>query len=273
MRGAVLGLLLVAGCSALPLPRDATYHASDADLGVTRLVHGSLILEMEKTRLLVDPWFHSGFWKHQTEPLGLTPDGLPDVAAVLVTHPHDGHFDAEALAALAKKIPRAIAPAPLADALHALGFREVTPLEWWDETSVGPIRVTAVPAQHPVRENGYVLASDRARAYVAGDTHYFDGMVDIATAFPHLDVAFLPVGGERVMGWRRTMGPGEAVKAAVTLNARRFVPFAYGAAGVIPFVWYSSSPVERFVEEATEAGIERERIVVLSTGESWHYYR
>jgi hypothetical protein len=40
----------------LPLPREGTYHL-DADLAVTRIVHGSLVIDMAKTRLLVDPWF------------------------------------------------------------------------------------------------------------------------------------------------------------------------------------------------------------------------
>ena len=32
----------------------------------------------------------------------------------------------------------------------------------------------------------------------------------MATAFPDLDVALLPVGGERLFGFRRTMGPRDA---------------------------------------------------------------
>lgn len=272
MRRLVLALVL-AGCSALPLPRDATYHGSDADLGVTRIVHASLILETANTRVLVDPWFHSGTFTSQTEPLGLTPTALPDVAAVLLTHGHSAHFDETALAELAKKVPRAIAPPPLAEKLRALGFREVVPLDWWDYTDVGPVRVTAVPASHPVRENGYVLASERARVYVAGDTRWFGELVDVATAFPDLDVAFLPIGGERLMGLRRTMDPETAAKAAALLKPRRVVPIAYGAAGGFPFRWYSGHPIERFREAAKAAGYPSEHVVVLEPGESWHYYR
>ena len=269
----VLAIALLAGCTAIPLPHEASYHVSDADLAVTRIVHGSLVLEVAKTCLLVDPWFNSKFTTRQTEPLGLMPERLPDSAAVLITHHHAGHYDPDALADIAKKTPRVIAPPAMADALRALGFREVVPLEWWDETTVGPLRVTAVPANHPVRENGYIVASDRVRAYLAGDTRWFDGLVDVATAFPDLDVAFVPINGERFFGWRRTMGPSEAAHAAALLKPRRVVPITYGAAGNFPFSWYASDPVARFRAAATAEGLAPEQVVVLEPGESWHYYR
>jgi L-ascorbate metabolism protein UlaG (beta-lactamase superfamily) len=276
MRTPALALVLtatLAGCTALPLPREGSYHDSDADLAVTRIVHGSLVLEASDTRFLVDPWYHSTFWRRQTEPLGLTPERLPPAAAVLVTHRHTGHYDPEALAEIAKRTPRAIVPPVLADAVRAHGFAEVTPIDWWESTMVGTVRVTAVPAGHTVRENGYVLVTERVRAYVAGDTRPFPELADVATAFPRLDVAFLPVGGERFFGWKRTMTPAEAADAAALLQARRIVPVAYGAGGGAPFAWWASAPVATFREAAAAREIPPERVVVLEPGESWHYYR
>jgi len=78
-------LVLVAACAPVPVPRRSVYHPSDADLSVTRIVHGSVIIEMHGTRVLVDPWFHSGWVTRQDEPLGLVPEGLPSFAAVLIS--------------------------------------------------------------------------------------------------------------------------------------------------------------------------------------------
>src|SRR5213594_1233499 len=119
------GALLAAACSALPVPRRASYHASDADLGVTRIAHGAVILELGGRRLVVDPWFHSGFIVRQREPLGLTPDGLPSFAAVLLTHRHGDHFDETALARLAATVATAVARPELHARLVKLGFRQV----------------------------------------------------------------------------------------------------------------------------------------------------
>lgn len=268
---AAVAALLVVGCTAVPVPRRSAFHGSDADLGVTRIAHGSLILEMHGTRVLVDPWFHSGFVVRQREPLGLTPETLPKFSAVLLTHEHGDHFDEHALRDLAASVPRAIARPDLHARLVELGFREVTDLGWWDRTEVDGIAVTAVPARHDVPENGYVFERDGISAYVAGDTRAYPELVDVATRFPALDVALLPVGGERFLGLPRTLGPVDAARVAAVLKARRIIPIAYGKRGG-PLTFFAHDPTGRFVTEAVRNGIDRDRIVVLEPGESWHYY-
>jgi L-ascorbate metabolism protein UlaG (beta-lactamase superfamily) len=266
-------LLVLAACAPIPAPRRSPYHAADADLTVTRIVHGSVILEMAGTRVLVDPWFHSGLVTRHREPLGLTPAGLPTVAAVLLTHRHPDRFDPRALRELAVSVPQAIAPAELRGRLLEIGFKEVLPLGWWEHAQVGALTVTAVPALHAVPENGYVVEGNGVAVYVAGDTRPFPELADVATRFPHLDAALLPVGGERLLGLRREMGPDDAARAAVTLGAQRVIPIGYGERGAFPLSWHARRPVERFLEACTDQGLRRSQIVVLEPGESWHYYR
>ena len=274
MRRALLSMALatLVACSAVPPPRRSPYHPADADLSVTRIVHASLIVEMRGTRMLVDPWFYSGFVMTQGEPLGLTPADLPGMAAVILTHEHGGHTDDAALRELAKSVPEAVAPDRLTKRLQDLGFQRVTPLGWWESAMVGDVRVTAVPASHSVPENGYVLESHGVTAYLGGDTRQFDELPEVAERFPRLSVALLPVGGERLLGLARTMGPDEAAEAAKTLGAARVIPIAYGKRGGFPVRWFAGDPVARFVKACRDEGIGRDRIVVLEPGESWHYY-
>jgi L-ascorbate metabolism protein UlaG (beta-lactamase superfamily) len=268
-----LAALLLTACPPLPIPRDVPYHPADADLTVTRIVHGSLILELGGTRILVDPWLYSGFFIHQREPLAFRPSTLPSARAVLLTHGHAEHFDDRALGLLAERVPQAVAPAALADRLRRLGFHQVVALDWWERTTIDGITVTAVPARHAEPENGYVLESDRVRVYAAGDTRPFAGMAEIATAFPRLDVALLPIGGQRLFGVLREMGPEQAAVAAATLGAARIVPIGYGRGGGLPLFWYPRDPVASFQAAAAAVGVEPEQVIVLDTGESWHYYR
>jgi len=264
---------LATSCAAVPVSRRSAFHLSDADLSITRIVHGAVILEMRGTRVLVDPWFHSGVVVRQREPLGLTPDGLPSLAAVLLTHRHADHFDPQALRALAASVPEVVARPELHERLVALGFRQVTDLDWWERTQIGSLEVTAVPARHSVPENGYVLEAGGVRAYVAGDTREFAELVDVATRFPRPDAALLPIGGARLLGIQREMGPAEAARAAALLDARRVIPIGYGEHGGFPVRWHARHPTDSFVAECEKRGIERARVVVLEPGESWHYYR
>src|SRR5262249_11250646 len=203
----------------------------------TRVVHGSFVLELDATRLLVDPWFYSGYLTRQGEPLGLTPATLPQIAAVLVTSDAPDHFDARALHELATSVPRVIAPPALRQRLADLGFREVTGLPWWEHTEVNGIGITAVPASEGARANGYVVASHQVSIYLAGATGPVKGLVDVAIAFPHLDVAILPIGGLRRFGVLHEMTPEQAAEAAVTLGAARVVPSDYGAHSGAPWAW------------------------------------
>ncbi|HLY39362.1 MAG TPA: MBL fold metallo-hydrolase [Candidatus Binatia bacterium] len=273
MRVALLLVTALCACSAVPLPRRSPYHASDADVTVTRITHASLIVDFHGTRLLVDPWFHSGFIVRQTEPLGLTPEALPALAGVVLTHRHDGHFDATALRALAPGGVTVVARPELHERLARLGFEHIVDLAWWDHADVRGVTVTAVPARHAVAENGYVLELDGVRVYVAGDTRWYPELVDVATRFPHVDAALLPIGGERLLGFAREMGPADAARAAALLDPRHVIPVGYGKRDGFPIRWHARHPVERFVAECKERGIGAERIVVLEPGESWHYYR
>jgi L-ascorbate metabolism protein UlaG (beta-lactamase superfamily) len=267
-----LAAMLVAACAAcapIPLARESAFHASDAALGVTRVVHGSIILELAGTRLLVDPWFHSGFFTRQGEPLGLTPATLPTLAALLLTGDEPDRFDPRALSELAATVPRVVAPPALREQLIGLGFKDVTGLAWWEPTTIDGLTVTAVPSGNGPRANGYVVVSRDARAYVAGATTTFPGLVDIAVAFPRLDVAILPIGGRRVFGVLHEMTPDQAADAAKTLDAARVIPTGYGARSRSPVTWYGGGALDEFRTAMAVKGLA-DRVLALETGESWH---
>ena len=258
--------------TAIPEPRAAKYHTSDAELSVTRIVHASVVIEIGGERVLIDPWFHSGFFVRQREALGLVPDTLPSVSLVLITGDTPEQFDPLALAYFVQKPPPIVAPPRLLQRLTELGFPDVRALTAWDTTTIHALTVTALPTSRGARENGYLLAGPTASAYVAGDTRAFPSLVDIATAFPAVDVALLPIGGERLMGFTHQMPPREAAEAATLLKPRYVIPIAYGAANFPPFWWSDANAVDDFTTAAVANGIPRDRVVPLEPGESWHYY-
>lgn len=269
----VLALVLVAAaCGPLPVPEEGPYHRADATISITRLVHDSVLVELGQARFYIDPWLYSGILVQQSEPLGLRPHALPPGDAVLLSDDHAGRFDRRALAQIAPRVPLAIAPPGVARELRGLGFTEVRPLAPWEDTRVGGVTVTAVPATPSGDANGYVLSSAAARVYAAGPLRLSDALADVATAFPGVDVALLPIGGRRLFGVPREMGPENAAEAARLLRPRRIIPIGYGRTGGQPFLWYARHPVERFRAAVRAAGLDPASVIVLPPGESWHWW-
>jgi L-ascorbate metabolism protein UlaG (beta-lactamase superfamily) len=272
MRRALLPLLLlVSACSSIPQPRQSAYHGSDADLGVTRVVHGTMVIELTGTRLLVDPWFHSSLTLRQAEALGLMPDALPTFAAVLLTDDDSDHFDASILTTMAASIPRAVVPPSLRDRTASVGFKEVVTLRPWEKATIDGVTITAVPTMSGTKESGYVAEKDGVSAFVAPARTDPAALVDIATAFPALDVAMLPIGGRRVVGMLSEMDPAQAAQATATLKPKKVIPIGYGAKGVPPFVMYPTDPVAAFRDDLKSRKLG-DRLIVLQPGESWHRY-
>ena len=152
---------------------------------------------------------------------------------VLLSHLHCDHTDLPSLDRLDASTP-VLAPRGAGAWLAEHGLRDVRELAAGEETSVGPLRVTATRAVHddrrwplvgPVAKPiGFVLRGSQA-LYFAGDTDVFPDMADLAGS---LDAALLPVSG-----WGPTlpaghMGPDGAAAAAALMKPRVAVPIHWG---------------------------------------------
>ena len=269
-----LVLLAVAGCYAPRVDLQRTYHPSDADLAVTRIVHGSVILDFRGTRILVDPWYSPTAPLGPGESIGIAPDKLPPVRGILITHEHSDHFDTNALKSFRDKTARVVVPRGLGGEVRELGYDDVVEMEHWERTEIGGVVVNSVPAKHRVAENGYVLQGNGVTAYLAGDTAFSPRIFwSVIEGFPEIDVALLPIGGFRVLGRRLDMSADEAARAVGILSPKRVIPYHYAMIGPFPVVLGPADPVTDFYDAIRERHPEREPTIVhLQPGESWHYY-
>ncbi|HSD09345.1 MAG TPA: MBL fold metallo-hydrolase, partial [Candidatus Binatia bacterium] len=255
--------------------RTRTYHPSDADLSVTRIVHGSAVIDFPETKILLDPWYNPTPPLGPSEPIGLSLENLPPMRGILITHKHDDHFDTETLRDYPDKSLRVIVPPGLGAEVRGMGYQDVVELEHWDRSQIGSVIVTAVPGRHSVSENGYVLQGNSVTLYVAGDTLFDEQMfLDIGKRFPTIDAALLPVGGIRIMGERLDMSPEEAAEAFAILKPQRAIPYHYGLTGPMPFLLAASGPEKTFREAVSARDQTGDKaVVILEPGGSWHHYR
>jgi L-ascorbate metabolism protein UlaG (beta-lactamase superfamily) len=198
--------------------------------------HATCTVEDSNVRVLTDPLFARRLAHLRRRRGALPPPAAWRADVALVSHLHADHLHVPSLARLApgtrlvvpRGAPRAV---PGLRRLRHLRLHEVEP---GDETSVGGVRIRAVPARHdgrrlPVGPHrspalGYVVEGE-ARTYFAGDTGLFG---DMAKEVGPVDVALLPVGG-----WGPYLGDGHldagrAAEALALLAPGSAVPVHYG---------------------------------------------
>jgi L-ascorbate metabolism protein UlaG (beta-lactamase superfamily) len=255
-------------------------HGHDERPRLTWIGHASFLGGLGGRRFLIDPVFsdHAGLLYRRYLAPGLMPGDLPPVSAVLVTHNHFDHLDADAVRALPAEVP-VVVPAGLGRWLRSRGRRGVVELAWWESAQVDGLVVTLVPARHWSRRGvfdtnrslwgGYVVEAAGQRIYHAGDTAWFDGFAEIARRFPGLLAALLPIGGYQPAWFmeRQHLNPEQAGTAFLELGASQLVPMHWGTFQLTDEPL--SEPAERIREWWRRQGPgDHRRLRVLAVGET-----
>jgi L-ascorbate metabolism protein UlaG (beta-lactamase superfamily) len=203
-------------------------------------------------------------------------------ALARVTHLHQDHTDADAIAAalapggvLLRPAPddgaflELAAQQPAEERLAELGVaqRVVAP---WETVEVGPFRATAVPAVDGFGDVqvSWIVEAAGTRIYHAGDTLFHGWWWRARMRTGDIDYAFLPVNGplvdlpHRQPGSPRNavMSPAEAAAAALLLGAGEAIPIHYDTIDNPPIYQQTADPAEAFLREAAALGV-RARVV------------
>ncbi|WBB62188.1 MBL fold metallo-hydrolase [Streptomyces sp. WMMC500] len=192
------------------------------------------LLQLGGVRLLTDPTFdppgeYPGGGRRLVKTAGpaLAPADLGPVDAVLLSHDqHADHLDR------AGRECAAAAPLVLStvSAAKRMGG-PVRALPAWESYAIGPVRVTAVPAQHGPpgsahltgEVTGFVLTGDGLpTVYVSGDNASLDVVRTIAARLGPVDIAVLFAGAAPA-----TLTSEHAAAAAAALGAHDVVPLHF----------------------------------------------
>jgi L-ascorbate metabolism protein UlaG (beta-lactamase superfamily) len=287
---------------ALTQAMDApTQRAAERSGSVLFIGNATLLIRFASLTILTDPNFVGrnaevpiGFGLtavRTTEPaLGADELSQPDV--VLLSHDHGDHFDDVAADWLDASVPIITCPAAAGTMAHK-GFGSVRALHTWESTELERdgtrVRVTAVPARHAPGPLAFVLPDvmgsvlefwrDRRPSgagqggdegerppdlvvYISGDTVLHDRLAEIAERFPRIDLAFIHLGGMRVMGMALTLGARHGVELVNLLRPRMTIPIHYNDYGP------GGSPLAEFAALVRNAGLSH-RVRYLRHGESW----
>ncbi len=206
----------------------------------------------------------------------IAPERLTGIEVITSSHNHTDHLDAETLRPLLAANPQARLVIPEANRAFVanrvgLGPGELLGLDDGTSAVVNAFTFHGVAAAHNELTRdaaghlhflGYIIRCGRWTVYHSGDTLLYPGLVEKLRAFAPIDLALLPINGNRPE--RRVAGNlhgREAAQLAHAAGVRCVVPCHYEM-----FAFNTADPADLFLPECARIGQPHR---VLRAGEAW----
>lgn len=212
---------------------------------VTWIGHSTFLIQVAGLNFLTDPVFGrtcSPFptWRlRRRAPLPIAFERLPSIHAVLLSHNHYDHLESRTVRRLGHQ-PVWLVPLGNAAWFAQRRHENVLEIDWWQEAELGPVSITAVPAQHwsgrtPLDQNltlwcGYVLRTPAGSIYFAGDSGYAPFFVDIGHRLGPMRLSLLPIGSYQPRWFMAPMhlNPEEAVRVHLDVRSELSIGMHWG---------------------------------------------
>jgi len=240
------------------------------ELRVTWLGHSTALIELDGRLILTDPMFGeraSPFSflgpKRFTANLPVTPEQLPFIDVVLISHDHYDHLDYDSILALKEKVGRFLVPIGVGGHLRRWGMAEekIVEMDWWQERQIAGIDFAATPARHfsgrGLRRDrtlwaSWVIRGVKERVFFGGDSGYFEGFKKIGDKYGPFDITLLECGAYNKAWAQIHMMPEETLQAHLDLQGRLLLPIHWGKFNLALHAW--TEPIERLLVAAQKEG-------------------
>lgn len=228
--------------------------------------HSSYFLRLDGRNFLVDPVFNSYAspvpFTNRRYPVtqDYTPEDMPEIDFLLITHDHWDHLDEKSVKKLKSKIKQIIVPLGVGRYFQDWGFDKQIIIERdWFQTAVeaDSLKIDVTPARHfsgryftrnQTLWGSFLIRSGQKLVYFGGDSGYDTHFKEIQTRYGSVDLAFLEC-GQYNENWRNIhMFPEETIQAGIDLGAKRVFAGHWSAFTLSLHAW--DEPIIRAVKEA-----------------------
>ncbi|RUO25980.1 Zn-dependent hydrolase [Aliidiomarina minuta] len=232
----------------------------NAGFEITWLGHASFKIQSpDGQQLLFDPVSQQFDWPvnwafrlsdgfNRNTPQWPDSEQLQDTAGVFYSHLHYDHFNKADVRRIGTEAEFFV-PLDMASNLPRGGYR-ITEMDWYTQTSLGPLTVHAVPAHHfnsrvwvpflyedenRALWSGWIIEYEGKKLFFAGDTGYSPHFKDIQQRYGDMDICLLPIASyhhEEHGNWYRYVHttPEDTLAAAEDLQCKSIIPWGYGNA-------------------------------------------
>ncbi len=236
--------------------------------------HSSYLLFINGKTILVDPVMSGNaspvafFGKAFPGADAYTPEDLPPIDVLILSHDHYDHLDFNTILKLREKTKYFCTSLGVGSHLEKWGVEtdKIVELDWWETAVIDGLEIIACPARHfsgrgisrgNTLWSSFVLNSNDTSIYLGGDSGYDTHFKDIGEKYGPFDLAILECGQYNENWPYIHMMPEQTVQAAIDLDARFLVPVHWGKFSLALHPW--TEPIERITAEA-----ERKEISMLT---------
>lgn len=204
--------------------------------------HSSYFMQISGKRFLVDPVLcgSASPIKPTTRSFkgsdAYTPDDIPEIDYLLITHDHWDHLDFETLVKLKPKIKHIVTGLGVGSHLEHWGFSPsiINEGDWYDTVKLDTVfSVTITPSRHfsgrLFKRNqtlwaSFVVKTPSLKIFIAGDGGYDTHFSEIGNKYGPFDIAMLEC-GQYDPSWKYIhLMPEEVVQVSQDLHASSFMP-------------------------------------------------
>ncbi|MFA6065738.1 MAG: MBL fold metallo-hydrolase [Candidatus Babeliaceae bacterium] len=227
---------------------------------ITWLGHATFLITVPGATIITDPVLGdlSLLYKRWDNPV-ITPDQLPSIDIILLSHNHRDHMDEASIRILHAKNPAIKTLVPMGDKAWFIkrGLGNVHECSWWESIKIGEAMYTFLPAKHWSQRGffdrnkslwgSWMIQSPDICLYFAGDTAYGEHFSLIGKQYS-IDIALMPIGPCEPHAWMKDshLNAQQAVQAFCDLNARHFIAMHWGT---FPFgIDYQALPYEYLLD-------------------------
>ncbi len=204
------------------------------------LGHATYFLQYDGVRIVTDPVLvNSSPVSFINKPFKgtdiYTPDDLPELDYVIITHDHWDHLDYHTIKEIKGRTNKFIVPLGIGEHLEYWGVEsdKIVELDWYQDAVLqNNFKITSLPSRHYSGRKfkkdgtlwcGYMLQIDNINLYLSGDGGYGSHIADIASRFPQIDWAILE-NGQYDNQWRYIhFVPEDLLTVIEELKPQRFV--------------------------------------------------
>lgn len=242
------------------------------ELKITWFGHSSYLLQVDGINIMVDPVFSqrtSPFqWLGTKQFIGtdfITPEELPDLDVIIISHDHYDHLDYNTILKLKAKTKHFITSLGVGEHLEYWGIdaSNITELAWNESTTLlNGTSITATPARHfsgrgftrnKALWSSFVFKTKNNNIYIGGDSGYDTHFKKIGETYGPFDVAILECGQYNLMWPLIHMMPEQVVQANLDLKAKKLLPVHWAKFKLALHDW--DEPIKKVVAAAEKNNV------------------